>query len=792
MRRYRFLPILIQLACIVAGGSLLGCRGSSPGGGEGAPANPEAYANFEAPQTHPLRLSPDGSRLFAVNTDAGRLSVFALDDPRRPVRIAEVPVGLAPVSVWPRSNDEAWVVNHLSDSVAVVSVSRGIVTATLPAGDEPSDIVMTGAPPVAFVSASRSRELRVLDPQTLSPLASIPLEGEHPRALAVSPDGSRVYVAFALSGNGTTIVPPWVDPAPPPEPAVPGLPAAPPVGRIVDADDPDWSHAIPFTLLDHDVAEVDVASRSLLRYFEAVGSVNLGLAVRPGGDELYVTNTDARNRVFFETSLRGHLVENRLSRVTLAGAEVAHYDLHPGVDHGVLPNPAALATSLAQPADLVFDPSGEFAWVAAFGSDRIARVGSDGVVQAIIEVGSSSGAAIDSARKRGPRGLALSADGRLLYVQNRLSNTLAVVDTAAASVVAEVALGSWDPVPGFIRQGRGFFYDAKRSGSGNASCASCHVDGDTDNLAWNLGNPEGEMLEVLDPATGSVQQLHPMKGPLVTQPLAGIGHKAPFHWRGDMPTLDAFNRTFDRLMGGSQLPAADMRTVSDFMASISPHPNPHLRLDRSYADTVNGLSPLEGLADFQALVPSRGPVPCTGCHTLPGEPFRVRIVIPPTGNMAKVPEPVLAYRKAGYQRTAGARNTLGFGLTQDGSGALDTASPLTAFLLSWDTGTAPAVGHMFTVNADTASLPRLASAWITLETRSAAGDNGIAVNGELGGRRHSLLYQVRDGRYHSCGGGGATYSRQQLLSAAQAGEAVLTVLGLPPESWGCTQGQAWP
>ena len=32
-------------------------------------------------------------------------------------------------SVNPRSNDEAWVVNQVSDSISIVSVSRGLVTA---------------------------------------------------------------------------------------------------------------------------------------------------------------------------------------------------------------------------------------------------------------------------------------------------------------------------------------------------------------------------------------------------------------------------------------------------------------------------------------------------------------------------------------------------------------------------------------------------------------------------------------------------------------------------------------
>jgi len=87
-----------------------------------------AYVNFEGAQTNPIRLSPDGTRLFAVNTADARLSVFDVTTPSSPKLIAEIPVGIEPVSVNPRTNDEAWVVNQESDTVSVVSVAKGIVT----------------------------------------------------------------------------------------------------------------------------------------------------------------------------------------------------------------------------------------------------------------------------------------------------------------------------------------------------------------------------------------------------------------------------------------------------------------------------------------------------------------------------------------------------------------------------------------------------------------------------------------------------------------------------------------
>ena len=52
----------------------------------------------------------------------------------------------------------------------------------------------------------------------------------------------------------------------------------------------------------------------------------------------------------------------------------------------------------------------------------------------------------------------------------------------------------FDPTPVAVKTGRKHLYDThKTSGLGQAACASCHVDGRFDRLAWDLGNPTGTM-----------------------------------------------------------------------------------------------------------------------------------------------------------------------------------------------------------------------------------------------------------------------------------------------------------
>src|SRR4051794_6866075 len=133
------------------------------------------YVNFEGKQTSPVRLSADGTRLFAVNTPDARLSVFDVTNPSNPALLAEIPVGVEPVSVNPRTLDEAWVVNEVSDSISVVSVSQRLVTDTIYVPDEPADVVFAGGR--AFVTAARKNLVVVFDAVSHVQLASIPVAG---------------------------------------------------------------------------------------------------------------------------------------------------------------------------------------------------------------------------------------------------------------------------------------------------------------------------------------------------------------------------------------------------------------------------------------------------------------------------------------------------------------------------------------------------------------------------------------------------------------------------------------
>ncbi len=748
------------------------------------------FTHFEARQTHSIALTPDGTRLLAVNSPAGRLSVFDVTNPSvPPALLAEIAVGLEPVAVRARTNDEAWVVNEVGDSISIVSLSRRTVVATLPAGDEPSDVIF--AQGKAFVSCARDSTVLVFDEETREDEPPIALDGLDPRALAVNPTGTKIYAAFLLSGNGTTILPRDRGP-PPPAPTNPSLPPAPQTALIVATDDA----RIDFTVLDRDVAEIDAASGTVTKYFSGGGTNHFDLAVHPISGDLWVANTEARNLIRFEPVLRGHFADNRLTQFAADGASKTIHDLNPGVDYATLPNPAAQATALAQPTGLVFSPSGNEAWVAAFASDRVAKIDpASGAILARVDVRTGGGT---SAVMRGPRALALHPTQPRLYVLNKLADSISVVATDTAAVVAEVDLSAEDLMPATIRAGRGFLFDARLSGNGTASCATCHLDADRDGLAWDLGDPSGAMQTVIgvnNSAHSTVPRervMHPMKGPMVTQTLRGIPGGSILHWRGDKPNVQAFNPTFDKLMGGSQIAAADTDALAAYIHALRNHPNPHRLENGMLPLSFNGGNPRRGQDLFNLEATH-----CFVCHSgTIGTDNNVDLMTE-VGSSQPLKTPPLAttYQRFLLDPRAGKTSLSGFGLNHDGTGfALPTVHPyvldgalttpadfadVTAFVLCFDTGTHATVGQSVTVGRSPGAS---ALAALTRFETTTPGTSDLVVEGVVGGVTRRFVFSRSRQFYVSSVFGEAPLSRSALLALLSGDDALTFRMVQPYES----------
>ena len=124
----------------------------------------------------------------------------------KPITLGSVSVGLDPVAVRFRTASEVWVANYISDSISVVDLPTMRVVRTITTTNEPSDVVFAGAPRRAYVSCGQPNLVQVFDPLTLTLVTNLVVDGNRPRAMDVSPDGSKVYVAIFESGNETTII----------------------------------------------------------------------------------------------------------------------------------------------------------------------------------------------------------------------------------------------------------------------------------------------------------------------------------------------------------------------------------------------------------------------------------------------------------------------------------------------------------------------------------------------------------------------------------------------------------
>ena len=711
-----------------------------------------SFVNWETPHVHPIEMTPNGDSLLAVNTADNRLEVFSITTGTA-VHAQSIPVGLDPVSVRARTDLEVWVVNQVSDTISVVDPAVGNVVRTLQTEDEPADVVFGGMPPRAFVSCSQANSVLVFDPSNLdgSP-ERIAIEGEDPRAMAVSETGAEVYVAIFESGNNTTILggglaiqdvltfPPNVvndplgphsgqnpppndgnnfmpvtNPANPPPPAV-GLIVKNVSGSWLDDTGGDWTSLVSGNLADrsgrqegwhlhdHDLAIVNTTDLSV-SYATGLMNLCMALAVNPETDEVVVVGTDATNEIRYEPNLKGRFIRVNLAVVDRVSPENSSVvDLNPHLDYVVSTIPEETRdSSLGDPRGIVWRSGGASGYVSGMGSSNVVVIDAGGarVGGNPIEVG------------EGPTGLALDEPRGRLYVLNKFAGSLSVVDIATENEVDRVPF--FDPTPLSIKVGRKHLYDThKNSGLGHIACGSCHIDTRMDRLAWDLGDPAGEMKSFnqncFTEVAAACEDWHPMKGPMTTQTLQDIIGKEPHHWRADRDGIEEFNGAFIGLQGDDDnLTPTEMQEFEDFLATIHFPPNPFRNFDNSLPQNL----PLSGHFTTGRFGPAGQPLPngnaatgltryregsldgafeCVTCHTLPtglgmdlslaslnpitlepipegpnGEHHAAVVTFDGSTNTSiKIPQLRNLYDKVGFDTTQ-LSNGAGFGLLHDGS-----------------------------------------------------------------------------------------------------------------------------
>lgn len=648
----------------LAAGLIIGSAASS-----GQTSN---FVNFETAPVHPVSLSADGNMLAVCNLPDGRVELFDLSR-GLPRRVGSVAVGIDPVTARFNANGELWILNHISDSISIVDPQRRVIVATLDAFDGPADVVFTAGGSRAFVSHAGANVVEIWDTATRASLGSVDIDGDRPEAMAVSADESEIYIAILESGNGSTIIAPTLtdlERTPPPsaadlpdapnrglnpapnsngafEPAINPVIAPPPPrvpvivrkqnGLWLDDNRADWTDYISgdkahltgripgWDVADHDLA-IMKASNGSLRYVRGLMNICFDVAVNPVTGAVAMIGTDGINEVRFEPVLKSIFNRVKIAMIDATAATATVRDLNPHLDYQTRTLPKAdRRQSAGDPRGIAWNSRGTRAYIVGMGSNNLFMIDQDG---------NRVGSAVTL--PDGPAGLALDEARNRIYVLSRFASQLVTLSMDTLTVQHAVPLH--DPTPALVRLGRKHFYDTvENSGLGQAACASCHIDGRFDRLAWDLGDPAGELLDLATrqfTITPSVtNSFHPMKGPMVTQTLVDIIGHEPFHWRADRDGIEAFNPTFPALQGrDEELTDEQMAEFKAFLASLTFPPNPFRHLDNSlptslslFAERSLGrgqlragerLPPgnaLSGLANF---VSSTGGN-CAKCHTFP-------------------------------------------------------------------------------------------------------------------------------------------------------------------------------
>ena len=520
------------------GGSEGGSEGGDEGGSQGGilpppvttlpdadlfrPDRDAGHPGFSSPHSNPIGVLPDYSRLYVANTPADTVDVF---DAQTGAQLTRIHVGVDPVSIAVRPDGlEVWVSNHVSDTVSVIdtdpeSVTHHQVIATIQdvdaesrstRFDEPVGIAFTGDSQKAYVALSSEDKIAVIDVQSRQVIHRINIRSQDPRAITVA--GNRLYVIPFESGNQTQVS---------------GCLAGDIDGDIctfdveqqnVTGEGYDSDVTKHPNIPDRDLYVFNTDNDQAIETISTLGTLLYGVAATDSG-KAFIAMTDARNHVngragtgnpkhsLLELENRAFLNQVGVVDCTGSGCRKSTFELEP-----LPPQNPLTEEALATPFGIRISDDESTLVVTAAGSNKLFTLDArTGAVLGRVDVGSI------------PRGVALQSDDdgapEKAWVYNAVGNSVSMVEFASReNMVVTRTLELDDPTDPLVKLGRSMFNSAKASTSGTFACASCHPDGMSDQLMWNIEAPPCNR-------PGCTQfQLRS------TMPIRGLRDTEPYHW----------------------------------------------------------------------------------------------------------------------------------------------------------------------------------------------------------------------------------------------------------------------
>jgi gliding motility-associated-like protein len=227
-----------------------------------------------------LSVSPDGTRVYVTNQRSNSVSVIstASNTVLSTITIA----GFSPNNVVVSPDGlRIYVVNLNSNNVSVISTITNSLIATVGVGGYPVGIAISPNGSTVYV-ANSSNDISVIDATTNSLKTTIPVSNS-PYGVAVSPDGTRVYVAIS-GGNGVLVfnaaTNAWITTIPV---------GSNPSGIVVS---PDNSLVYVSDQFSKTVSVINATTNTVIATIP-VGTNPDGISISADGSTLYVSNEGA-------------------------------------------------------------------------------------------------------------------------------------------------------------------------------------------------------------------------------------------------------------------------------------------------------------------------------------------------------------------------------------------------------------------------------------------------------------------------------------------------------------------
>jgi YVTN family beta-propeller protein len=240
--------------------------------------NPDTNASagsitLNAP-AYDIAFSPDGLRAYAVNFTTDNIAV--IDTSTNGVIGNIVVAGPVRVEVGPDS--DRLYVTTANDSVVVIDAGTLGIATTIPVGSSPNGLAVSPNGTRVYVANRNANSVSVIDTSSNTVVATVNV-GSFPVEVALSPNGKRLYVTnffdntISVVDTAVNTVVATIDVGSGPQ----GIAVTPDGGKVYVAN-----------FNEDDVSVIDAASNSVVATPIVSGSPN-GVVASPDGNFVYVT-----------------------------------------------------------------------------------------------------------------------------------------------------------------------------------------------------------------------------------------------------------------------------------------------------------------------------------------------------------------------------------------------------------------------------------------------------------------------------------------------------------------------